>query len=87
LKPRPPCLMQLFYFSFLKWGCSFYFIFFEKRENICRSLVQILAINEWLKIKSTNFSSKEPVFQSILSFNHKTLLEYQETDLSPNKPK
>jgi hypothetical protein len=33
------------------------------------------------------FSSKEPVFQSILSFNHKTLLEYQETDLSPNKPK
>jgi hypothetical protein len=59
------------------------FYFFEKRENICRSLVQILAINEWLKIKSTNFSSKKPVSQSILSFNHKTLLEYQETDLSP----
>lgn len=70
-------------FFFFKVRLFILFYFFEKRENICRSLVQILSINEWLKIKSTNFSSKEPVFQSILSFNHKTLLEYQETDLSP----
>jgi len=70
----------LFFFFKVRMFILFY-CFFKKRENICRSLVQILAINEWLKIKSSNFSSKK------IYFNHKTLLEYQETDLSPNKPK